>query len=208
MKLLSHFSLPLILTATLAGCNSSKPGDEQLKLALNNGLADEKPLCVELPSGASFERVQLFADSHPGSQTFKDVDAKALAPYKALESAGLIHAKGTQQEPSKSGVKNFALFELTAEGKKYQPKPGAGKLCYGAGEVTQVIEISDVKESSAGPKVNVTFKYRMVVKADWAKLPQIKEAFGIPELVLQNNERGPLTLPVFKVESGWSNKPA
>lgn len=109
----------------------------------------------------------------------------------ALEQAGLVQA--TERTAVVHGMLDplrgstppqpVKRYELTADGQKYfQQIPGtlgqASGFCYGQKSVDSIVKWTEPATERSSPQAEVTYTYRIVDPASWAKRPEVQQAFS------------------------------
>jgi hypothetical protein len=168
---------PLFLIA----CNSAvKPSEVNFTKAINQYLAQHGKACtsigrqfpIDIPASAQQAQYgfgpQLAALQQVGLVSETDTKAIVHGMLDALRGA-------TPPQPVRR-------YQLTAEGQKYfQQVPSAfgqtDGICYGQKAVDSVLKWSNPTAIDGHSRTDVTYTYKVVNLAAWAKRPEIQQAF-------------------------------
>ncbi len=197
----------LSLTAflLLGGCNSEKkPSTTNFTNAINQYLAKHGQECT------------FFAQTFPIDVPASELKGQSgTAPQMAaLEWAGLVRGSdetavihGMMGALGASAPRPLRRYELTDMGKKYfQVKPGvlgqSSALCYGQEQVDSIVkwDASTTQDGTSVTEVTYTYKFQQL--ADWAKQPDVEQAF--PAIKSTLNQAGTnQVIEVHLTSNGW-----
>ncbi len=178
MRRFNLFSLAAVLV--LAGChNEKRPNSYNFTKAINQHLARHGQECI------------FFAQTFPIDVPVSELKAEAgTAPQMAaLERAGLVRGsdmtaaiRGMMGALGPSAPHPVRHYELTNEGRKYlQVKPGvlgqSSAFCYGEEQVASIVKWDEPTTQDGTSVTQVTYTYKFQQLADWAKRPDIQQAF-------------------------------
>jgi len=168
--------LTLIVLSLLGACSNEKEATESnFKKAAQANFDVEGPPCYFITRMPA-----------PMDQSDKASNDKLLA----LKEAGLLEAKkaakitvyGIFDKPREEYAPGF---ELTEEGKKYFKEgvdealigPPLGGFCFGKREVVEITNFTEPKDLNGRHFAEVHYKYKITDLPDWAKKPEIYNAF-------------------------------
>ncbi len=178
MRRLILFSLAAVLV--LAGCHNEKmPNSYNFTKAINQHLVKHGQECT------------FFAQTFPIDVPASELKAESgTAPQMgALERAGLVRGNdmtavihGMMGALGSSAPRPVRHYELTDEGRKYlQVKPGvlgqSNAFCYGQEQVASIVKWDEPTTQDGTSVTQVTYIYKFQQLADWAKMPDIGQAF-------------------------------
>jgi hypothetical protein len=199
-------------TLLLVGCGTKNDATEKnLSKATNAYLVKKGQLCLGLAAKWPVDLQD--SDRGPGI-----VRGSQMA---ALEKVGLVRSHETETEITPlSGTRSVKVevlrYELTDDGKKfYQEKEAAGligqkesrgDICFGQQALDTVVRTEG--PIAVGDKKEMTLYYRYKIEnlADWAKSPDVQNAF--PGILSTLNGAGKTTLNqnLVLTDHGWEAK--
>ena len=176
------YRLTILIAASLivfVGCNSSKkPNEAALRGAINPYLQAQTQTCVAV--GGKFPINVPAADQ--SSETTK---------LAALEHGGLVQSQNTT-----AVVQNLAnalslrpkkaepvkRYTVSSEGQKYfkqilTTQGQSDGFCYGHAQVDSIVKWDEPTTQDGASVTEVTYTYKFQQLADWAKLPDVEQAF-------------------------------
>jgi len=175
---------PILLTVTvlvmLSGCNSEKkPNTDNFTKAINQYLAKNGPACT------------FFAQTFPiDVPAFELKDKAGTAPQMAaLEKTELVRGSdttavihGMMGALGPSAPRPARRYDLTDTGRKYfQMKAGtlgqSDAFCYGQEQVDSIVKWDEPTTQDGTSVTEVTYTYKFQQLADWAKQPDVQQAF-------------------------------
>ena len=170
------------LVASLSACNSkTSANEENFGTAVSQYFDKKGDLCldpIKWPVDVyeiDFRQQKLYPDNAAGQMS-------------ALESVGLakgedVELPGTFVDGKSLGSKvKVRRYTMTDAAKPYlQAKPGKQpRICWGRKSLSKVIRWADPAKVGDHEESSVIYTYKLSNVADWARKPQVKEAF--PEL--------------------------
>jgi hypothetical protein len=170
-----QYTLCAVLIAAVAACGSKNdPSKENFSIALTQYLKQEGQLCVDV---GSWPVVTLMGPHiSPNSE---------IGRLKALEAAGLL--KGTAD--AKGWSKSFAPTEaakpfqmersIRVAGMGGFKRVNVNSLCWAQKELQSVDQWDQPMKLGDYQATMVHFTYKLVNVADWAKRPEVLEAFPV-----------------------------
>jgi hypothetical protein len=191
----------------LTACSDTKkPSDANFTRAINQYLTKHGEACTVI-----------------GRQFPVDVPVpEQIEPYgigpqlAALEQAGQVRSSNTTavvhgmldalQGPTlPQPVKRY---QLTAEGKKYfRQSPGifgqAGSFCYGQETVDSIVKWTEPATMGAYTQTEVTYTYKIVDLASWAKQPEIQRAFSDLRTTVAGQSKTTQVAGLQLTNKGW-----
>jgi hypothetical protein len=193
---------------TSTSCNDpKKPSETNFKRAINQYLQTHERACVFF-NGA-------FPVDIPVSELH---DKYGIAPQlAALERAGLLRSTDTtavvhglldaftgpkKPEPVKQ-------YEVNDEGKTYyQHAPGVfggqvQEFCYAQKSVYSIVKWSEPMTMGGFSATDVTYTYQVDNFADWAKRPEIQQAFPDVKLTINQAETTNQSAGLHLTNQGW-----
>lgn len=201
----SSVSFSLAGALSLGGCNSAKkPNADNLTKAINQYFVKNGPACV------------FFAQTFPIDVLASEVKDEAGTPAQmaALEKAGLVRGTDTTAVVhgmvgalGASAPRSVRRYALTDEGKKYsQVKPsGPGQssaFCYGQEQVDSIVKWDQPTTQDGTSATEVTYTYKFQHLADWAKQPDVEQAFPAIKSTVEQAETNQ-TIEVHLTNKGW-----
>lgn len=164
----------------LGGCTREKKlGTVNFTNAINQYLAKHGQECT------------YFAQAFPIdvlASELKDQSGTS-AEMAALEKAGLVRGNdttavihGMMGALGASAPRPVRRYKVTDDGKKYfQVKPGvlgqSSAFCYGQEQVDSIVKWDEPTTQDGASVTEVTYTYKFQQLADWAKLPDVEQAF-------------------------------
>ena len=178
MRRLTLLSLTAFLL--LGGCSSEKkPSAANFTKAINQYLAKHGQECTYF--------ARTFPIDIPASEL---KDQSGTAPQMAaLERAGLVRGSdttavihGMMGALGASASRPVRRYDLTDEGRKYlQVKPGtfgqSSAFCYGQEQVDSIVKWDKPTAQDGTSVTEVTYTYKFQQLTDWAKQPEVEQAF-------------------------------
>jgi hypothetical protein len=166
----------------LTACNSAKKAnDANFTKAINVYLTNHGAACTVIGRQFPIDLPQSEQIEHFG------IEPKLAA----LEQAGLVQATETTAvvhgmlDPLRGSTppQPVKRYELTTDGQKYfQQIPGtlgqASGFCYGQKSVDSIVKWTEPTAEGSSPQAEVTYTYRIVDPASWAKRPEVQQAFS------------------------------
>jgi hypothetical protein len=132
-----------------------------------------------------------------------------------LKQAGLVNASDTMAvvhgmlDPLRGSTppQPVKRYELTAGGKKYfQQIPGTlgqtGGFCYGQKSVDSIVKWTEPTTGTAS-QAEVTYTYRIVDLAPWAKRPDIQQEFGDVRTIVNGISKSDEIIDLQLTNQGW-----
>jgi len=196
-----------VLVASLVlftGCKSAKKQSEAgLKSAIDQYLSTQTGTCVAVDGRFP---IDVPAASKSGADT-------RLA---ALEQAGLVQSQNTtavvesmatalslgpkKREPVKR-------YTVSGEGQKYfqtvQNTSGQSDgFCYGQERVNSIVNWTEPETQGNYTETTVTYTYKIPNVADWAKLPEVNQAFPSIGMTLDGAGKNQ-SIPLHLTDKGW-----
>ena len=122
----------------------------------------------------------------------------SLAPFETLTDAGML-------TKTQNGQK--VHYDLSTKGRESWKTKGSewGQFCYGERTVTEIERFTEPSDMGGVHVSNVTYKYKVINIADWAKLAPVQKTFPYMKTQIDsdsapNEEQQPL----FLMNDGWS----
>jgi hypothetical protein len=205
MRRLSFISIAALIF--LSACNSArKPSYENFTKAINEHLAKHGEVCTSI-----------------GRQFPIDIPASAqqvqygFGPQlTALQQAGLVSETDTRAvvqgmlDPLRGATppQPVRRYQLAAEGAKYfQQVAGTfgktGGFCYGQKSVDSVIKWSEPVTAGGNSQTEVTYTYRIVNLAQWAKRSDIQQTFPDVRMTVDGASKMPQAAGLQLTNNGW-----
>lgn len=197
--------LTLAAVLMLGGCSSEKkPNSANFTNAINRYLAKRGQECT------------FFAQKFPIDIPATELkDQSGTAPQMAaLERAGLVRGSdttaiihGMMGALGASAPRPVRRYELTDEGKKYfQMKPGvlgqSSAFCYGQEQVDSIVKWDEPTTQDGASVTEVTYSYKFQQLADWAKQPDVKQAFPAIKSTIEQMGANQV-IEVHLTNTGW-----
>jgi hypothetical protein len=200
---LTFIASMLVLTA----CNSAKkPSDANFRKAINQYLAKHGEACTMI--GREFP-----VDVTESEQRLQSDTASQMA---VLEQTGLVRSSNatavvhemldalhgpTPPQPVKR-------YELTAEGQKYfQKTPGifgqTTSFCYGEKTVDSIVRWTEPSTMGAVTQTEVTYTYKIVDLAPWAKRSDVQREFGDVRATVSGISKSNEIIGLQLTNQGW-----
>ena len=191
----------------LIACNSTKkPSDANFTKAINDYLTKHGAACTVI--GRQFP-----IDVSRSEQIEQYGIGSKLA---ALEQVGLVQATETTAVvhgmlDSLRGPTPPQLvkrYELTTEGKKYfQQIPvtlgQASGFCYGLKSVDSIVKWTEPATVGSFSLTEVTYTYRLVDSAPWAKRPEVQQAFTDIRTIVNGASKTTEVAGLQLTSKGW-----
>ena len=191
----------------LASCNDAKkPSEGNLTKAINQHLTKHGEACTVI--GRPFP-----IDIPEFEQRLQSGTGLEMA---ALEQAGLLQSSSTTAVVhgmldalrGSTPPQPVKRYELTTEGKKYfQQVPGAfgqtNGLCYGQKSVDAIVKWTEPVTAGASSQIEVTYTYKIVNLAGWAKRPDVQRAFPIIQANLTGASKTSEIAGLQLTSKGW-----
>lgn len=119
------------------------------------------------------------------------------------KSDALVEA-GLMTKQSQKGLwGSTSKYSVSPEGKKYQDEHGM--FCYGHSEVTEIAQFSEPADLMGQRVSRVSFKYKVVDLAPWAKLEPVQKAFPeVKKAVLSETAAQESEAVLRLMNDGWS----
>jgi hypothetical protein len=201
------FVVSLAALFFLAGCNNTKkPSTANFTKAINEYLAKRDDACSSL------------GQTLPVNVTVPEQkDQYGIGPQlAALAGAGLVHSTNrtavvhgmldalrgsTPPQPVKR-------YELTDQGKQYYRQIPAtfgqnGIFCYGQETVDSIIKWTEPATMEGASLSEVTYIYKIVDLAPWAKRPDVQQAFPDLRQTLNGASKVNETTGLQLTNKGW-----
>jgi hypothetical protein len=168
------------LVAALSGCNSkTSANDKNFGIAVTQYFDKKGEMCLD-----PFKwPVDVYDIDVRQQKLYPD---NAAGQMSALEAVGLAKGEdmelpGTVVDGKASGVK-VRRYTMTDAAQPYlKTKPGKlPRICWGRKSLSKVIRWADPAKVGDHEETSVLYTYQLSNVADWARKPQVKEAF--PEL--------------------------
>jgi hypothetical protein len=203
-----HFYLVSIAgLLLLASCNDAKkPSEANLTKAINQHLTKHGEACTVI--GRPFP-----IDIPEFEQRLQSGTGLEMA---ALEQAGLLQSSSTTAVVhgmldalrGSTPPQPVKRYEPTTEGKKYfQQVPGAfgqtNGLCYGQKSVDAIVKWTEPVTAGASSQIEVTYTYKIVNLAGWAKRPDVQRAFPIIQANLTGASKTSEIAGLQLTSKGW-----
>ena len=168
------------LVASLSACNSkTSANEENFGLTISQYFDKKGDLCLDPIKWP----VDVYEIDIRQQKLYPD---NAAGQMSALEAVGLargeeIELPGAVVDGKASGVK-VRRYIMTDAAKPYlHAKPGKQpRICWGRKSLSKVIRWADPAKVGDHEESSVIYTYKLSNVADWARKPQVKEAF--PEL--------------------------
>ena len=191
----------------LVACTDvKKPGDANFTKAINQYLTKHGEACTVIG--------RAFPIDVPRSE---QMEQYGIGPkLAALEQAGLVQATETTAvvhgmlDPLRGPTppQPVKRYELTADGGKYfQQIPGplgrASEFCYGQKSVDSIVKWTDPATVGPSSQTEVTYTYRIVDPAAWAKRPEVQQAFSDIRTTVNGASKTTEVAGVQLTSSGW-----
>jgi hypothetical protein len=198
-------TLILTILIPLYGCsNERKPNAANFTKAINEYLAKHGQECT------------FFAQMFPIDVSASELkDQSGTAPQMvALEKAGLVRGNDTTAvirsmmgALGPSAPRPVRRYELTDEGRKYfQLKPGtfgqSSAFCYGQEQVDSIVKWDEPSAQDGTSITEVTYTYKLQQLADWAKQPDVEQAFPAIKSTLDQEGTSQI-IEVHLTNEGW-----
>ena len=191
----------------LASCNDAKkPSEGNLTKAINQHLTKHGEACTVI--GRPFP-----IDIPEFEQRLQSGTGLEMA---ALEQAGLLQSSSTTAVVhgmldalrGSTPPQPVKRYEPTTEGKKYfQQVPGTfgqtNGLCYGQKTVDAIIKWTEPVTAGASSQIEVTYTYKIVNLAGWAKRPDVQRAFPIIQANLTGASKTSEIAGLQLTSKGW-----
>lgn len=191
----------------LASCNDAKkPSEGNLTKAINQHLTKHGEACTVI--GRPFP-----IDIPEFEQRLQSGTGLEMA---ALEQAGLLQSSSTTAVVhgmldalrGSTPPQPVKRYEPTTEGKKYfQQVPGAfgqtNGLCYGQKSVDAIVKWTEPVTAGASSQIEVTYTYKIVNLAGWAKRPDVQRAFPIIQANLTGASKTSEIAGLQLTSKGW-----
>lgn len=195
--------------AFLVACNSTrKPSSENFTKAIDQYLTKHGEICtsigrqfpIDIPASAQQSQYgfgpQLAALKQAGLVSETDTTAIVHGMLDALRGS-------TPPQPVKR-------FQLTAEGQKYFRQVSGtfgqtGGLCYGQKAVGSVLKWSDPVTMNGSSQAEVTYTYKLVNLASWAKRSDIQQAFPDIGATVNGALKTNNIVGIQLTDSGWES---
>ena len=171
----NHFAIGslIVLMAFSSACSNRKAATKSnFETALNKRFQKEKE-CMALMA---------FPDDAFGS----------MAAFDALTDAGML-------TKTQNGQK--VHYDLSTKGREFwkAKNGGYGQFCYGERTVTEIERFTEPSDMGGVHVSNVTYKYKVINIADWAKLAPVQKTFPYMKTQIDsdsapNEEQQPLFL--------------
>ncbi len=191
----------------LASCNDAKkPNEANLTKAIDQYLTKRGEACTVI--GRPFP-----IDIPEPEQRLQSGTALEMA---ALEQAGLLQSSGTTAVVhgmldalrGSTPPQPVKRYELTTEGKKYfQQIPGTfgrtNGLCYGQKTVDMIVKWTEPVTVGASSQTEVTYTYKIMSLAGWAKRRDVQRAFPIIQATLTGASKTTEIAGLQLTSKGW-----
>lgn len=195
-----------IILVVLGGCNNEKkPNAANFMTAIDQYLANHGQTCTFF--------AQTFPIDIPVSQL---KDQFGTAPQMAaLEQAGLVHGSNTTAALhgmmgalGPSAPRPVRRYDLTNEGRKYfQVKPSvlgqSTAFCYGQKSVDAIVKWTEPATMGPYTQSEVTYTYKIVDLAPWAKRADVLQAFGDIRTTVSGISKAHETAGLQLMNKGW-----
>jgi hypothetical protein len=155
--------LSVALSATLSGCNSKTSANEKnFGMAVAHYFDKKGDLCLDPIKWP----VDVYEVDLRQQKLYPDGVAGQMA---ALEAVGLARGEDIELPGSKLKVRRY-----TPAGAAQLPR-----LCWGRKSLDKVVRWADPAKVGDHEETSVIYTYKLSNVADWARKPQVKEAFPI-----------------------------
>ena len=129
----------------------------------------------------------------------------------ALESAGLaqgenIELPGTYVDGKPNGLKvKVKRYTLTPAAKPFMHENAARqvRMCWGRKTLDKVVRWDDPAKAGDHQETTVVYTYKLANLADWAKKPQVHEAFPMVGALVEGEHAHKEKLHVKSTPQGW-----
>jgi hypothetical protein len=190
--------LGVTLSAALSACDSKTSANEKNFAITVSQYFDKKgELCLDPVTWP----VDVYDIDVRQQKLYPDGVAGQMA---ALEAAGL--AKGEDAELPGAGQKVKARrYTMTDAAKPYLRAEGGRqpRLCWGRKSLDKVVRWADPAKVGDHQESSVIYTYKLSNVADWARKPQIKEAFPVLGRTVDGEHRQKEKLYVKLTPQGW-----
>ncbi|MFP5393161.1 MAG: hypothetical protein ACLGI6_16705 [Gammaproteobacteria bacterium] len=184
----------VLLTALSACGDKNGPNEKNLGAAVTQYFAKKGELCLETITWP----VDVYATDLRQIKVYPDGVAGQMA---ALEAAGL--AKGEDVEaPGKPKVRRYTLADA-AKPFVRETKPGQFNICGGRKTLDKVVRWDDPKKVGDHLETGVVYTYAIANLPEWAKKPQMQEAFGPLGDAVKGQRSAKEKLAVRQTAQGW-----
>ncbi len=196
---------PLAVALLLGGCNSAKkPNAANFTNAINQYLTKHGQECT------------YFAQALPIDVPASELKDQSGTPTQmaALEKAGLVRGSdttavihGMMGALGASAPRPVRRYDLTDTGRKYfQVKPGtlgqSSAFCYGQEEVDSIVKWDEPTTQDGTSVTEVTYTYKFQQLADWAKQPDVDQAFSAIKSTVEQAGTNQV-VEVHLTSNGW-----
>jgi hypothetical protein len=193
------------LSATLSACDSKTSANEKNFAATVTQYYDKKgDLCLDPIKWP----VDVYDTDLRQQKLYPDGVAGQMA---ALEAAGLakgedVELPGTFVDGKPSGLKvKVKRYTLTDAAQPYLRTPAGRKprICWGHMSLSKVIRWADPAKVGDHEESSVLYTYKLSNVADWARKPQVKEAFPAVGQTIDGERSQKAKLYVKLTPQGW-----
>lgn len=171
--------ISLAAFVVLTACNSAKkPDAANFKTAINHYLASHGQVCISVDGRFPIDvPAARQSDQHGVGVPLADLANAGLV--NATNTTAVVQTLANSLSLSPRKPEPVKRYTVSAEGQKYlhSVMTDFGKtsgFCYGEKQVDSIIRWTEPGTSS---RTEVTYTYRIVNLAVWAKRPDIQEAF-------------------------------
>lgn len=187
-----------MLSATLAACNSKTSASEKnFGIAVTQYLDKKGDMCLEPVKWP----VDVYETDLRQRKLYPDGVAGQMA---ALEAAGL--ARGEEVELPGNGPKVKVRRYTMADTAKPFLRAEAGpepRICWGRKSLEKVASWTDPVKAGDHEEASVVYTYKLSNVAEWARKPEVKEAFPVLGRNVDGEHNQKEKLYVRSTPQGW-----
>ncbi|MGO4475058.1 hypothetical protein AB4Z32_02270 [Massilia sp. 2TAF26] len=187
-----------MLSATLAACNSKTSASEKnFGIAVTQYFAKKGDMCLDPVKWP----VDVYETDLRQQKLYPDGVAGQMA---ALEAAGLARGEDVESPGSAPKVK-VRRYTMADAAKPYLHADAGGepRICWGRKSLEKVERWTDPVKAGDHEEASVIYTYKLSNVAEWARKPQVKEAFPVLGRNVDGEHSQKEKLYVRSTPQGW-----
>lgn len=202
-KLTTSLLVGLLLSATLSACGSKTSANEKnFGITVTQYFDKKGDMCLDPVKWP----VDVYETDQRQQKLYPDGVAGQMA---ALEGAGLARGEdmalpGTAVDGKPNGVK-VRRYTMTEAAKPYLRTDAKQRerMCWGRKSLDKVVRWAEPAKAGDHEESSVIYTYKLSDVADWARKPQMKEAFTVLGRTVDGEHAQREKLNVKLTPQGW-----
>src|SRR6202789_2134566 len=187
----------------LTACDSAKkPSDEDFRKAIDQYLANRGKACTWVVGSFPVDVLE----------SEQKLQSGAASQMAVLEAAGLVRSSDTIAATpgifGPSAPRRVKRYEPTDEGKKYFQQVSvvlgqSAGFCYGDKTVDSIVKWTEPVTMGASSQTEVTYTYKIVNLAPWAKRSDVQREFGDVRTIVNGISKSNEIAGLQLTNQGW-----